>query len=162
MSALLNTQHRILLLSPVEQKNISELRAPLINQTPSILPHHHSCPPAYGVQQVPSLIWWSVILLPTRFVFPMNLAMLSNSWPADPWTPKGTSFGRETKRLSSKHISVKLPAALYQQYNLTQHKDDEVFFGDRRWNNHGGSYTGWWWASVQLPLGAVLQEPAMN
>lgn len=90
MSALLNAQDHILLLSPVEEKNTSELRASLTNQTPSILPHHWSCPPAYGVQLVPSLIWRSVLLLPTHFVFPMNLAVLNSSLPR---MPRGTSFG---------------------------------------------------------------------
>lgn len=59
----------------MEQKNISELQASLTNQTRSILPHHWSCPPAYWVQLVPSLIWrLSVTLLPIHFVFPFGYA----------------------------------------------------------------------------------------
>lgn len=72
------------------------------------------------------------MLLPTGLVFPMNLAVLSNSWPADPGCQKEHPLDGKPSAYPQNTFSVKLPAALYQQHNLTQHKDDDVFFGERR------------------------------
>lgn len=59
---------------------------------------------------VPSLIWRSIILLPTHFVFPINLAVLNNNFSADAWMPKEHTLDGKPNHILSQASSCTLPA----------------------------------------------------